>query len=492
MKKIISVLSSLIVPLLFVFFSKTDLSYCEGYIDNFDFPKEWFSSDINSSTYKSYLSSLLENPVFSHFDDDCLISLHAQSSSSLDVLIVQPDFLYGTVSSSSSYVLAYGKYCFSTLPISELSTFPFTIHSGDLSVHESNSIVYQENKSSSSTSYSYGYSYFYSPSYPVLSSGYRSDAVFFHKKPPYNPVIAPLYEAVYSLNIEKEKFIEWLINNGRYVEIFSELTENRVSGFVDIFQRYGANSNAFSFNIKQFFQYLGIGQTISDYNAILNKTQSLYREYQLYIRQLLIDQYNDRTHNTSNIKPDTNSDNTALITNSDDDTIIIRILRDILRSLISLPHNISNLLNSLEVKLDGLENTVNVVNDSGLPDFSELWSYSESDFDDDLYNFANDVSEVQQLPLNYLTDINNNALMPENMLADKENLTVNIPNISGFSVSDDGKSFSTQTTSYVVSSADYPWLDPLVKKIKRFSGILLILGYLVHLRFKLPDIVRGE
>lgn len=309
---------------------------------------------------------------------------------------------------------------------------------------------------------------------------------------PGNPIIYPLYESTYSLSIQKDKFVEWLLNTGRYVEIAESLASNRVSAFVDVFADYGGNTKAFITNVKKFFQFIGIGQTISDYNAVLTKTQSLYREYQLYIRQLLIDKYNDRTQNTSDIKPDTNSDNTTLITNSDDDTLVVRILRDILRSLIALPNNISNLIESLEIKVDGLENTVNFVNQSGIPDISSLWTYSESDFDTDVENFAYDVSEVQQLPVSYLTNINNNPLMPEKMLSDKDDLTVNIPNISGFTVSDDGKSFSTQTTSYVVSSSDYPWLDPLVKKIKRFSGILLILGYLVHLRFKLPDIVRGE
>lgn len=309
---------------------------------------------------------------------------------------------------------------------------------------------------------------------------------------PDNPIIYPLYESTYSLSIQKDKFVEWLLSTGRYVEIAESLASNRVSGFVDVFADYGGNTRAFITNVKKFFQFIGIGQTISDYNAVLTKTQSLYREYQHYIRQSLIDKYNDRTQNTSDIKPDTNSDNTSLITNSDDDTVVVRILRDILRSLIALPNNISNLIESFEIKIEGLENTVNVVNQSGIPDISSLWTYSESDFDTDVQNFANDVSEVQQLPVSYLTNINNNPLMPENMLTDKDNLTVNIPNISGFTVSDNGKTFSTQTTSYVVSSIDYPWLDSLVKKIKRFSGILLILCYLVHLRFKLPDIVRGE
>ena len=329
--------------------------------------------------------------------------------------------------------------------------------------------------------------------YNSLNLSYKRGYCFgTYAPPPYNPVIMPIYEGVYSLSIQKDEFIKWLIDNERYVDIADGLVENRVSGFIDIFQRYGANNKAFGFNAKNFFDFIGIGQTVSDYGSVLEKTRSLYREYQQYVRFQLMEHYNNKVKDTLNIKPVTNDNNTSLITDSADDTVVVRLLRDILRSLIALPSNIGNLIKALELRVDGLDNTVNITNDSGLPDFSSLWTYSNNDFDDDLNNFSLEIANVQQLPVQYLTNINESPLMPEKMLNDKDNLTVNIPNISGFTVSDDGKSFSTQTTSYVISSNDYPWLDPLVKKIKRFSGILLILGYLVSLRYRLPEIVRGE
>lgn len=321
--------------------------------------------------------------------------------------------------------------------------------------------------------------------------GYTNYAVF-PLVPTFNPIINPLYRYNYSLNVNVEKFSQWLVETGKYTEIVEELAENRVTGLVSIFAKNGANNNSFVDSLKQYFKYISIAQYVDDYGAVVNKIRSLYQEFQKLEKDKLMDIFFHRTEKTDNIKPVTNDDDLTLITNSDDDTVIIKILRDILRSLIALPNNISNLINSLSVQVDGLENTVNVVNQSGLPDLSTLWSYSNNDFDDDLLNFSSDVAEVQQLPVSYLTNINENPLMPEKMLNDKDNLTVNIPNISGFTVSDNGNSFSTQTTSYVISSNDYPWLDPLVKKIKRFSGILLVLGYLVSLRYRLPEIVRGE
>lgn len=322
-------------------------------------------------------------------------------------------------------------------------------------------------------------------------SGFSNYAVF-PLTASFNPIVNPLYRYNYSLNVNVEKFSQWLIETGKYKEIVEELAENRVTGLVSIFSQYGANNNSFVDSLKQYFKYISIAQYVDDYGAVVNKIRSLYQEFQKQEKDKLMDIFFHRTEKTDNIKPVTNDDDLTLITNSDDDTVIVKILRDILRSLIALPNNISNLINSLSVQVDGLENTVNVVNQSGLPDLSTLWSYNNNDFDDDLNNFSLDIAEVQQLPLSYLTNINENPLMPENMLNDKDNLTVNIPNISGFTVSDGGKSFSTQTTSYSISSDDYPWLDPLVKKIKRFSGILLILGYLVSLRYRLPEIVRGE
>ena len=319
-----------------------------------------------------------------------------------------------------------------------------------------------------------------------------SDYAVFPLVASFNPIVNPLYRYNYALNVNVEKFTQWLIDTGKYTEIVEELAENRVSGLVSIFAERGGNNSSFVDSLKQYFKYILIAQYVDDYGTVVNKIRSLYQEFQKQEKDKLMDVFFHRTEKTDNIKPVTNDSNQTLITNSDDDTTIIKILRDILRSLIALPNNISNLINSLSVQVDGLENTVNVVNQSGLPDLSSLWSYSNNDFDDDLNNFTLDVADVQQLPVIYLTNINENPLMPEKMLNDKDNLTVNIPNISGFTISDNGKSFSTQTTSYTLSSNNYPWLDPLVKKIKRFSGILLILGYLVSLRYRLPEIVRGE
>lgn len=465
------------------------------------------NSNISLDSMKSVLSQLYDNPSLSDINlANSVIYLHFFGSSSVRVVIL-PN--YTTVKSStsdgnftyyfpfsSSYVV--NPYYGDELSISSLPTYNFVprttsreysfvgINDNYLNISNTDATLCGFTAYSRQPNFNGSVPTDY---YPYIGSNF----ICYLPDPVYNPVITPLYEAVYSLNIQKEEFIKWLIDNERYVDIADGLVENRVSGFVDIFQKYGANSKAFGFNVKQFFDFLGIGQTISDYGSVLEKTRSLYREYQKSVRLQLMEHYNNKVKDTLNIKPVTNDNNVSLITDTDSDTVVIRLLRDILRSLISLPVSIGDLIRSLEVKFDGLDNSVIITNDGGLStDFSILWTYNNNDFDDDLINFSLDVADVQQLPLQYLTNINENPLMPEKMLKDKDNLTVNIPNISGFTVSDSGKSFSTQTTSYVISSNDYPWLDPLVKKIKRFSGILLIVAYLVSLRYRFPEIVRGE
>lgn len=455
----------------------------------------------DEKTYKNAIYSLYQNPT---------MKTEGFDSSNSDIMIYHnPDdntfniFVFNSSKSLVSYVSDYDNHSVSYLTLSPNSRYiQSSISAVDFNNLSSVSLNIRNDYGddgvvicydSSTKLYRPAYRMWLSMSWWITSFRPYDSLIFSHNLDKgFDPVISPLYQAVYSLSIEKEEFIKWLIDNEKYVEIADSLVENRVSGFVDIFQRYGANTKAFAYNVKQFFEFIGIGQTVSDYGAVLEKTRSLYREYQQYLRQQLINHYNNKVKDTLNIKPLTNDNNTSLITDSSDDTVVIRLLRDILRSLISLPVNIGDLIRTLEVKLDGLDNSVIIANDGGSSDLSVLWTYNNNDFDDDLINFTLDIAEVQQLPLQYLANINENPLMPEKMLNDMDNLTVNIPNISGFTVFDDGKSFSTQTTSYTVSSDDYPWLDPLVKKIKRFSGILLILGYLVSLRYRLPEIVRGE
>lgn len=335
----------------------------------------------------------------------------------------------------------------------------------------------------------YGSGSIQSGSYPPPSSNfvYYSSLVR-----PFDPVIEPILKTPYNLNIQKEGFIEWLINNDRYREINSAILENHVGGWVDVFTNYGGNQSFFKKIALQFINANRINMGADDINVALTKTKSLYQEYLKAKNDIYGNHLSRRTWDTNNIIPETNDTNNTLVINDANDTVDISILRDILRACINIPNVINDNFNILFNKLDNMDNVVNIVNDSGIDDFSVLYIYDADAFSNDLQNFEEAIEEVQSVPQGYIDTINQNSLMPENMLEDKNSLTVNVPTITGFTVGGNGSTYSTQTGSYVLRSVDYPWLDTAVQKIKRFASIILILGYLVHLRYRIPDLIRGE
>lgn len=466
----------------------------------FNFPQEWISSDVNADQYRNYFAALQSNPEFiGTYPDEYVVMISEISNNEVTVVVSEPNTFFSVYQFWSGETIDFytGKYTKNTVSASLLNSYTFTTHSEILPVDNTNyedNFIGMKTDSESNRDWVYGMANIYRGAVNVGSYGYAVAVFTGTNDHPFDPIIDPIYNATYSLYINDREFTEWLINNERYYEINSAMLANHVSDTVGIFKKYGANNAAFARLLKQFFDLRNIGQGVTDYNVAISKIRELYREFESERKQELLNKFYGRTEDTENIKPDTNETNNTLITNLGTDDIYTQLLRDILRALIAMQNNLGDLLISINDKLDNLDNTVNIVNDSGIDDidFSELWVYDSDSFNDDLETFSEDVASVQQLPVQYVTTISRNALMPENMLSDKDSLSVNIPNISGFTVSNNGKAYSTQTTTYNLKSTDYPWLDPLVKKIKRFTGIMLIIGYLVHLRYKIPELVRGE
>lgn len=467
----------------------------------FNFPQEWISSDVNADQFRNYFESLQSNPEFigTYPDEYVVMFSNINSQNQIHVTISYPETFYTYYQSFSGTTFDFytGKFTDNYIAPSLLSSYIFTTRS---EISPTDNAEQYFNAMGMATDYQARYSWFngsafyYSGALTLGQTQYPVAVFTGTNEHPFDPIIDPIYNATYSLYINDREFTEWLINNGRYIDINSAMLANHVSDTVGIFKKYGGNNTAFARLLKQFFDLRNIGQGVTDYNVAISKIRELYREFEADRKQELLNKFYGRTEDTENIKPDTNETNNTLITNLGTDDIYTQLLRDILRALIAMQNNLGDLLISINDKLDNLDNTVNIVNDSGIDDldFSELWVYDSDAFSDDLETFSEDVASVQQLPVQYVTTISQNALMPERMLSDKETLSVNIPNISGFTVSNNGKAYSTQTTTYNLKSTDYPWLDPLVKKIKRFTGIMLIIGYLVHLRYKIPELVRGE
>lgn len=444
-----------------------------------------------------------------HLDDAIYLNSSVESagvtkSNSFWVLAEDTGTYYLQVCLLSPY-LRSGTYTFpkkrsSTVSFSSvdfISSYSFTFSNAVTNSHAGGTTTVTNQFYMDGTSYIIGsYSYNGSSSGSVTYSNFiprYTDIVCVRNYTfPFDPILTPILDYPYDLNIQKQAFVEWLISTGRYTEINSAMLSNHVSQYVDLFNEYGASLTFFKKQISAFFSYHNIGQGISDYNVILNKTRQLYQEF--------LRQKNDTVGNhlaprvESSIVPETNDNNTVLVTNAVDDTTIISLLRDILRSLIALPSTLNDLTQLILNKLDSLDLTTNIVNDggAGITDFSDLYIYDSDAFSDDLEQFQADIEEVQSVPVGYISSINDNTLMPEKMLSDKSSLVVNVPTIAGFTVSNNGSAYTTQTTTYVLRSVDYPWLDTAVQKIKRFASILLIIGYLVHLRYRIPELIRGE
>lgn len=316
--------------------------------------------------------------------------------------------------------------------------------------------------------------------------------------PPFTPE-DDYYQYYYKgvqLNFNPDDFYNWIINNNKLGELPEYIVQSKLLSLLEFYKSYGGSATSFFRYIPQWLIYVSVpAQTSENITILKNSIDNLYRQYLDY-------RSNNHAYWPGSVKLEkrneidtvTDNDNLTLVTDKQTDDDITLILRDILRGVISIPNQIYVTGEDIIGAIRQLDFTVNVSNNGGSPpvDLNSLWSYNSEEFNDDLNQFSSDIAEVQQLPVSYVSEINNNPLMPEKMLSDKDSLSVNIPNMSGFTVSDDGKSFSTQTTTYNLNSSQYPWLDPLVKKIKRFASILLIIGYLIHLRYKMPEIIRGE
>lgn len=334
---------------------------------------------------------------------------------------------------------------------------------------------------------------------------------YWHTLPPKRPILQ--YAVVYPVNapfdvsyesvnlpffsLDVDSFYDWIINNNKLVELPVYITQAKLKSFLEFYKSFGSSNTFFISKIADWFSHMNIAnQSMSNISALKQATDKLYQEYINYRSGTHAYWPNaTKIQERDDIDTKTDNNNVTLVTDDANDSLDISILRDILRGVIAISNNVNQGCANIVQKLDELNFIVNVVNDGGdnsPVDLSSLYLYDADAFTNDLQNFEASIEDVQNVPQGYIDTINQNSLMPENMLEDKNSLTVNVPTIAGFTVGGNGSTYSTQTGSYVLRSSDYPWLDTVVQKIKRFASILLILGYLVHLRYRIPELIRGE
>lgn len=327
--------------------------------------------------------------------------------------------------------------------------------------------------------------------------------------PPYNPDYNSglLVGFPVGLEFSVSDFMQWLVDNDKIDvsvdsggasvggKIPAYIGMGKLQSFLEFYKQFGGSNTSFVSRIWSWFSYMNIFNQTNDNVVILKNTiDSLYREYINSYKQEFYSNSANQAHHRRNVNTQTTDDDLTLVTDSSNDDIYTTLLREIIRGVVAVQSSTVSGCRAIIDTLNNLDFTVNLSNDGGTTatDLSALWRYDSNAFDDDINAFALGVEDVQNIPQGYIDTINQNALMPENMLVDKNSLTVNVPCITGFTIGGNGSTYSTQTGIYTLKSSDYPWLDPIVQKIKRFGSIILIIGYLVHLRFRIPELVRGE
>lgn len=458
------------------------------------FPSYYADSSITPSDYAPYVTAIRGNQALLGSGlESVYICFGDITNNGVYTFLINPLYSDDFVKYQRSMSVYYGTYSGNaTIALSNIDDYSFTfttIHSLPDTVSGSgdrNGVIYN---SSNNTPYIVsacndhnGINYNYSATIKYIA---KIELI-----PQFDPILSPLLDYPYNLDIQSQGFTEWLINTQKYKEIVSAMIANHVSPFVELFNQYGGSLTFFRKYVKQYFDLLHIGDCVSDYGVILKKTRELYQEYLRLKNDTVGNHLAPRVSST--IEPETNDNNQTLITNTVNDTEIEKILRDILRTLLSFPSTWYDMHQQLIQKLDELQLTTNIVNDGGSNDLDVLFNYDQDKFNSDWNSFEDAVSNEVDSKTALVDSINDRSFMPEKMLSDQNSFSLTVPFIDGYTVSQDGTSYTTSINNYTLDMSEYPTFDSVFKKIKRFIGIIMIIAYLVSLRFRIPRIVRGE
>lgn len=459
------------------------------------------------------VSALAESDIYYSIDYNGSVSYVPSTSAPFNIAYTMGGNKVLCVSYSS------GGYNFNTyftdyyFPSGSDVTFEITYNNNNLVVN----YIDSNGRSLYSNYYTFRNGNFYSSLTHVqgFSQSYVSEVTQVYANSDFmvDPVYKPTYDGLLvgfpvGLEFSVEDFMQWLVDNDKIAlsadtggvsvggKIPAYIGMAKLKSFLEFYKQFGSSNTSFVTRIWSWFSHMNIvSQTNENVVILKNTIDSLYREYiNSYKHEFYSDSAN-QAHHRRNVNTQTTDDDLTLVTDDANDDIYTTLLREIIRGIVALQSSTISGIQAVIDTLNNLDFSVNVSNNGGvIPniDLSSLYNYDSAAFEDDLQTFVDGIEDVQDVPQGYIDTINQNALMPENMLSDKSTLTVNIPTIAGFTISDNGNSYSTQTGTYALSSSDYPWLDPIVQKIKRFASIILIMGYLVHLRYRIPELVRGE
>lgn len=202
------------------------------------------------------------------------------------------------------------------------------------------------------------------------------------------------------VGIEKKDFLDWLRSEGKLSLINSpgfDFVDSQLDTLIDIFDSYGNNPLSFFSSLCKTFN---ITTDIKAAVSLVQTIQQLYRDYQDYKNSSQLEAI--RPSSASHPHWRTDKDDVSLTTDHEDDTTIISILREILRTLIHLPENISVYFNFLN-----------------------------SRFNDISYNFQSEINSLNNLPDQISSLTYNSLINPLTEIKDAiNNIDLSSPDVS--------------------------------------------------------------
>lgn len=183
--------------------------------------------------------------------------------------------------------------------------------------------------------------------------------------PPYLPAKPTFYTGM-SLGINVTDFVNWLIDTGKASQIPAYIGSSKLASFISFYNDYGGSNTSFFDKIGGWFDYMNISnQTTDNINILKTTTDKLYQEYLAAYTKSSWDNSANIASGRKNISTNTTDSNTTLITDDTNDSLIEKILRDILRGVISIQNAVAEQTAAIVNAIKGINFTQTVVNNGG-------------------------------------------------------------------------------------------------------------------------------
>lgn len=305
--------------------------------------------------------------------------------------------------------------------------------------------------------------------------------------------------------IDKQAFIDWIITNNKHL-LFVDYGISTSSDYVeDLINLYESNNPVEFFSrIPSFLiDNQSIFSSVEVARGLFNLLDNLYQEYKLsQVSQI------KQVDTNSNLLPHHRIDSsTDIYIENATDTIDIKILRDILKTLIQTPYTIYILFDNY---LFNLSSNISLIADyiSQLPDYLSTLQYNkfapllENIGGDSIENITNyniqnlyTLNDEHNPLLNLEVNINNKfpIINQTNNLVDFDNYIVDSPTAPVFTmkkptISNDMKIISTEEE---IIFADFSKLSTFATIVKSIISVFFLFYFIKWLQNYIPKLLAG-